>query len=92
MNVTIFTVFRTLDEVMEALNKMIGEESDTPVNPFKVGQKVKITGTYMDCTEHLDGEIATILEVRDNDCLVKPNNDALTWWVWNENMEVVENV
>lgn len=88
MNVTIF-IFRTLDEVMEALNKMIGEESD---NPFKVGQKVKITGTYLDYTEYLDGEIGTILEVRDNDCLVKPNNDILTWWIWNENMEVVENV
>lgn len=86
MNVTIC---KSLDEVMEALTKILNE--DIP-NPFKVGQKVKITGTYLDGTERLDGKIGTILEVRENDCLVKVDGVPLTWYVWTENMEVVENV
>lgn len=84
MNVTIMN----LNEVTDLL-KMLVEENKKANPSFKVGQKVKIRGSYLDCTEHLDGEIATILDVRDNDCLVVVN--GLTWWIWNENMEVVEN-
>ena len=85
MNVTIMN----LNEVTDLL-KMLVEEHKKANIPFKVGQKVKIRGSFLDFTEQLDGEIATILDVRDNDCVVEVN--GLTWWIWNENMEVVENV
>lgn len=84
MNVTIMN----LNEVTDLL-KMLVEENKKASPSFKVGQTVKIRGSFLDATEHLDGEITTILEVRDNDCLVEAH--GLTWWIWNENMEVVEN-
>ena len=84
MNVTIMN----LNEVTGLL-KMLVEENKKANPSFKVGQKVKIRGSFLDYTEHLDGEIATILDVRDNDCSVEVN--GLIWWIWNENMEVVEN-
>lgn len=89
MNVTIMN----LNEITELLNKLVEENNKANVS-FKVGQKVKIRGSFLDATEHLDGEIGTIIEVRIDDCKVELPEEVsmLTWWIWNENMEVVENV
>lgn len=59
---------------------------------FKVGQKVRIHGDREDFTGHLDGEIGFIVKVREKDCLVDVPVSRLTWFIWNHNMEVVENV
>lgn len=89
MNVTIMN----LSEFMDLFDKLVEEDMEVKEvkSEFKVGQKVKIRGSYLDCTEGLDGKIGTIIEVSSKDCLVRVPNNSLTWWVWNENMEVVEN-
>lgn len=59
---------------------------------LKVGQKVRIHGDREDFTEQLDGKIGFIVKVNENDCLVDVPTTRLVWWIWNYNMEVVENV
>lgn len=59
---------------------------------FKVGDKVRITGDGSDSTDHLDGEIGTIVAVGNNDCLVSVPYDDLCWWIWNYNMTPVSDV
>lgn len=69
-------------------------EPTKPAKPeFKVGMKVRIKGDKSDCTDHLDNEIGVIIEVHEDDCLVKV--DAIPsmfggWGVWNYNMTPVE--
>ena len=61
------------------------------MSEFKVGMRVRIIGDVLDCTEHLDGDIGTILEVDKVDCYVEMANSKLRRWIWNRNMtEVTE--
>ena len=38
---------------------------------FVVGQYIKIIGDPNDCTDEFDGQIAQVVEVYDNDIMVK---------------------
>lgn len=51
------------------------DASTTEVKPtkpeFEIGMKVRITGEVFDATDHLDGEVGTIVEVHEKHCRVK---------------------
>ena len=62
---------------------------------FKVGQRVKVRGDVMDCTDHLDGLIGTIVIPGKDDCRVEfsradvGERSPTDWWIWNYNITPV---
>lgn len=62
---------------------------------YKVGQKVKIRGDRTDYTDHLGGNIGTIIGVDENDVRVIFDSTVslYDWYIWKSNIvEIVEDV
>lgn len=55
---------------------------------FKRGDKVRIRGEQSDFTDHLDGQIGTVIAVTPDECLVKVEGYK-PYIIWNYNMELV---
>lgn len=60
---------------------------------FMVGQYIKIIGDPNDCTDEFDGQTAQIVEVYDNDVMVKlvELNIPLYAYIWKHNAILVPN-
>lgn len=59
---------------------------------FRVGDRVRITGDYSDFTNHIDGLIGEVTDVRKNDCIVTVVTEDgydTHWLIWNYNMTLV---
>lgn len=63
-----------------------------PLHPFenkffRVGDIVRIRGSHLDATDHLDGLTGVVTSVCEKDCLVDfgVEYDG-EWWVWKWNM------
>ena len=73
-----------------AMERLEGEEK--PVNPFKVGDYVKITGNQGDITHYLsDGSVGVVLKAYDYSCFVDGfcNQNRKKNWVCIEDLEKV---
>jgi hypothetical protein len=58
---------------------------------FKVGDKVKVTGSPDDYTMDYDGCIGTVEKVGLFDCTVRFDGTGSRRYIWNNKMEVVTN-
>lgn len=66
---------------------------------IKVGNKVRIKGDYNDFTDHLDGQILTVVATSeepgefllDENTIMVADNEGYTWYIWTKNvLEVIE--
>lgn len=56
---------------------------------FNIGDRVRIRGDYTDFTDHMDGELGTVIGVMKDDCKVVVDNYSNIcgyWLIWKENM------
>lgn len=60
------------------------------MNPFRLGDKVRIKGDPDDCTQHIDGQIGTVVGIFPTDIDVIVPGDPFSWSVWVYNAELVE--
>lgn len=85
------------EDIAELVSSPAEIEPTKPTKPsepeFKVGMKVRIKGDPSDYTDHLEGEIGTIVCVMNSDCRVTiDSNPDREWYIWNYNMTPVEEV
>lgn len=58
---------------------------------FTIGQRVRIIGNSEICTESVDGEICTIIDLNEKYSVVQEDCPAkYNWWVYYSDMEAVE--
>lgn len=60
---------------------------------LKVGDRIRVIGDLMDCTEHLDDRILTVVDLNDDmpGTITAREDDGTEWYIWTTNiMEVIE--
>lgn len=60
---------------------------------LRVGDRIRVIGDVMDCTEHLDDQILTIVDLNDDmpGSIIAREDDGTEWYIWTTNiMEVIE--
>lgn len=59
---------------------------------FKIGDKVRITGSRDDATDHLDGKIGTVVFITPSDLSVTVGDDPIPWFIWKHNAKLVNRI
>lgn len=60
------------------------------MSKFKIGDKVRITGSFDDSTDNLDGKIGEVISVRKRDIMVTVEGVPFTWYIWNKNAKLID--